>query len=178
MHSSIFILLLAFPFILKAQLYIDASGQLPNNGSQGQSMDVRAADIDGDGDLDIILANEFQPNTILLNDGKANFTNGTAGKLPGKSADSEDVAIADFDGNGTLDLIFCSEDDITLNRTDVHEFYLGDGNGSFALTTYRFPDTEANAVITADINGDSLPDVLFGNKGGTSILFNNGDSTC
>lgn len=36
-----------------AQLYDDASANLPNNGARGPSMDVRAADLDNDGDLDL-----------------------------------------------------------------------------------------------------------------------------
>ncbi|MEZ4684645.1 MAG: T9SS type A sorting domain-containing protein [Bacteroidia bacterium] len=173
----IFLIFLLLPSLLCAQLFEDASNQLPDNGAKGQTMDVQAADIDGDGDLDIILANEFQANTILLNDGKANFSLAPAGTLPVKIADSEDVAVADYDGNGTLDLVFCSEDDINLSRTDVHEFYLNDGQGNFALTTFRLPDSEANAVIQADMNGDGLPDLLFGNNGPTGLLINNGDST-
>ena len=53
-------------------------------------MDVRAVDIDGDEDLDIILANEFQGNTILSNDGNGNFyQTPLSGNLPQPIHDSE-----------------------------------------------------------------------------------------
>ncbi len=162
------------PIFAQAQLYTNASANLPNNGARNPSMDVRAADLDGDGDLDIILANEGPPNTILLNDGQGNFTNGTIGNLPQENHDSEDVAIADFNGDGHLDLVFCSEDDIVLGFTNVHEYYFGDGTGSFTPAGYQPPDTEANAVIVAEINGDTFPDLLFGNNGGTGVLINTG----
>jgi FG-GAP-like repeat len=160
-----------------AQLYTNASANLPNNGAKGASMDVRAADLDGDGDLDIVLANEFQSNTILLNNGNGVFTNGTSGNLPQPVRDSEDVAIADFDNDGDLDLVFCSEDDVTLGFTNVHEFYLNNGTGDFNTAAFQLPDSEANAVIGADINNDSLPDLLFGNNGFNSVLINNGDGS-
>ncbi len=174
MITRLFFFLL--PLSANAQLFMDASANLPNNGANGASMDVRAADMDGDGDLDIVLANEFQPNTILLNDGNGVFSNGTAGNLPQSNHDSEDVAIGDFNGDGFLDLVFCSEDDVTLGWSNVHEYYLGNGQGSFSSASLALPDSEANAVITADISGDNLPDLLFGNNGGTGVLINDGNT--
>jgi hypothetical protein len=177
MLKLFFFFVCLLPFTAQAQLFFDASANLPNNGAKGQSMDVRAADIDGDGDLDIVLANEFQANTILLNDGKGLFTNGTAGKLPQEVHDSEDVVIARLNDDAHLDLVFCSEDDVTLGWTNVHEFYLGDGQGGFTAATYQFPDSEANAVIVGYVNNDTLPDLLFGNDGGTGILINQGNGS-
>lgn len=164
------------PF-LHAQLYTDASSNLPDNGAKGQSMDVRAVDIDHDGDPDIVLANEFQANTILLNDGHGVFTKAPADALPQEVHDSEDVAVADFNQDGHVDLLFCSEDDITLGWTDVHELYLGDGTGKFTVSSYSFPDSEANAVIAIELNGDAFPDVIFGNKGFVRAFINQGDGT-
>ncbi|MEM6723574.1 MAG: T9SS type A sorting domain-containing protein [Bacteroidota bacterium] len=158
------------------QLYQDASDQLPNFGSQTAAMDVQAADIDNDNDLDVVLANEGQKNTVLQNDGTGNFTN-ISNQLPNAFHDSEDVQIVDLNGDQFPDLVFCSEDDILLNITDVHEFYLGDGMGNFTEAAFQFPDTEANAVVVADINNDQIPDVLFGNNGGTGVFIGNGDGT-
>lgn len=174
MKKMRFLLFLA-PICCQAQLYTNSSDNLPNNGATSQSMDVRAADLDGDGDLDIVLANEFQPNTILLNDGHGVFTNGTAGNLPQVNQDSEDIAIADFNNDGHLDLVFCSEDDVNMGETNVHEYYLGDGNGDFTTASYQLPDSESNAVITTDLNNDGLPDLIFGNKGPNTALINTGD---
>lgn len=157
-----------------AQLYDDASANLPNNGARGPSMDVRAADLDKDGDLDLVFAREFQPNVILFNNGAGIFTNATAGRLPQPAHDSEDVVVADFDRDGDLDLIFCSEDDIRLGRTNVHEYYLNDGAGRFLAASFIFPDSEANAVIAADLNNDDVPEVLFGNNGQNFFFINNG----
>jgi len=159
---------------LNAQLYTNVSDNLPNNGAKGSSMDVIAVDIDRDGDLDIILANEFQANTILLNNGKGVFTNGTVGNLPQIVHDSEDIASADFNNDGFIDLIFCSEDDIVMGKQNVHEYYLGNGAGKFTVAPYKLPDTEANAVATADINRDGFPDIVLGNKGINTVLINDG----
>lgn len=148
--------------------FVDVSEQLPEPGSKKASMDVKAGDIDYDGDLDIVLANEFQPNSILINDGKGNFTDESEKRLPQIIHDSEDVLIEDFDGDGFVDLIFCSEDD------KVHEFYLNNGNGHFKPAQYQFPNSEANAIISEDINKDGKPDVIFGNNGQNQIFINKG----
>ncbi len=168
--------LFLFAKTAQAQLYTNSPANLPATATK-QSMDLQAADLDSDGDLDIVKANEFQANNILRNNGQGVFTAAPAGSLPAVNKDSEDVAVADFNGDGHLDLVFCSEDNITLGQVNVHEYYLGDGTGKFTAAPFQLPDSEANAVITADINGDEKPDLFFGNKGTTTVLINNGDGT-
>lgn len=150
------------------RLFTDASDQLPLHGAKGASMDCKASDIDGDGDLDIILANEFEANSIFINDGKGSFTDESAARLPRVVHDSEDVIAEDMDGDGDPDLIFCSEDD------KVHEFYLNDGKGNFTPASFVFNNSEANAVICGDINKDGKPDIIFGNNGQNQIYINKG----
>lgn len=159
------------------QLFVNGSDNLPLDGATGQSMDVKAADLDSDGDLDIILANEFQGNTILLNNGNGVFSKAPVGTLPQPEHDSEDVIVDDFNGDGFLDVIFCSEDDVNLGRNNVYEYYLGRIGFVFEPAGYQFPDTEANAVIVFDLNGDEHPDVLFGNNGYIGAFVNNGDGS-
>ncbi|HEV3050051.1 MAG TPA: VCBS repeat-containing protein, partial [Longimicrobium sp.] len=91
----------------------------------GSSMDSQAFDADGDGDLDLLIAKEVQPNVLLLNDGTGRLTVAPAGTLPGGSYDSEDVAVADFDRDGDLDAAIAAEDD------RMSELYLNDGHGVF-----------------------------------------------
>lgn len=150
------------------QYFSDASHLLPEPGAKKASMDCKAADIDSDGDLDIILANEFQPNSILLNNGKGLFSDAPT-RLPQVIHDSEDVITLDADGDKDLDLIFCSEDD------KIHEFYLNDGKGQFSTAPFKFEPSEANAVISGDINKDGKPDVIFGNNGQNVIYINQGN---
>ncbi|MEM9819995.1 MAG: FG-GAP-like repeat-containing protein [Bacteroidota bacterium] len=166
-HSFVMFLLciLFYAGQLNAQLYVNASANLPNTEAMSQSMDVRAADLDGDGDLDIVLANEFQHNILLFNDGNGQFSPQPE-RLPKVIHDSEDVAIEDFDQDGDLDLVFCSEDDL------VHEYYWNDGNGQFSGAPFQFADSKANAVIAADLNDDNYPDLIFGNDGQNRIWMN------
>jgi hypothetical protein len=131
-------------------------------------MDSAAGDADGDGDLDLALAMEYEPNVLLLNDGRGRFSNASA-RLPRAAHDSEDVAFADFDRDGDLDLVLVSEDD----RKD--ELYLNDGGGRFNDVSERLvPDDVSNALVVLDLNGDGAPDVLTGNIGIDRALINDG----
>ncbi len=62
------------------------------------------ADLDGDGDLDLLVTSMGGPNACFLNDGQGRFTNVTAAAGLVSKLGSTSMALADIDGNGTLDL--------------------------------------------------------------------------
>lgn len=160
-------LLVVLTTSLSAQ-YKFTQGVLPTTASIGSTMDVRFADIDNNGTTDIILAKEFQRNRILLGNGKGVFTDATSTMLPNVLRDSEDIAIADLDGNGWLDIVFASEDDAT------HELYLNNGSGAFTNASSRLPNCIANAVVAWDADGDNDIDIYLGCAGQDRILINDG----
>jgi len=151
-------------------LYQDrTSSNLPSGALEGLSMDTGVADIDADGDHDIVIANEFRPNILLLNDGTGQFAL-ASDRLPSSDRDSEDVIIADFDRDDDLDIVIVSEDD------QINEYYLQKPDGHFSDAGNRLPVTGiSNAGITADFNGDGAPDLLIGNNGQNNLLINTGN---
>jgi hypothetical protein len=149
-------------------LYSDVTATHLPPGIAGPCMNAAAGDADGDGDLDLALAMEFVPKVLLENDGAGHFSD-ASDRLPRTVHDSEDVAFADFDLDGDLDLVFVSEDD----RKD--ELFLNDGAANFADVSGRLvPDDVSNALVVLDLNGDGAPDVLTGNIGVDRALVNDG----
>lgn len=154
------------------------------------SMDVVAADLDADGDLDVVVPQEFRRNRVMQNVGGGRFVE-FIGSLPPLTAeemsggppqlhgpnqghDSEDVSIDDFDGDGILDLVIVSEDDIKFGRSGVHEYYRGLGGLRFERADARLPDTEANAVAHVDVDRDGDLDLSIAGAGQDRLLINAG----
>ena len=169
-HRLIGRYILALLFVsqgIAAQVFWDASFSLPANAVSAQTVDVQRADMDNDGDIDIILANEYQPNNLLINNGVGLFIESTPGAIPQEVHDSEDIGIADFNKDGLQDIVFVSEDDFK------HEYYLNTGGNNFSFTQF-LPFTSCNAVVAADFNSDGYPDIFLGNRGQNFILINDG----
>jgi len=145
------------------------TSHLPYEDLQLLSMDAGVADLDLDGDHDILIANEHRPNILLINNGEGVFTNESSTRIPQVAHDSEDIGIADFDLDGDPDIIVVSEDDKT------NELYLNNGDGTFVDGGDRIPVTgTSNSVVVYDVNNDSYPDILIGNKGQNNVLINDG----
>lgn len=76
---------------------------------QGSVHGLALADLDRDGDLDLVLA---RPNTVWLGDGRGGFADSGIPISNGNTLSSS-VAVADLDGDGDLDLIFADCDPST-----------------------------------------------------------------
>jgi len=156
---------------IQSKFYKDVTrSHLPYQDLQQLSMDAAVADLDNDGDLDIIIANEHRPNILLINNGSGKFSNESAERIPQVNHDSEDIGIADFDNDGDLDIIIVSEDD------QINELYFNNGDGTFSDEGTRLPVTgTSNSVVIYDINNDGSIDVLIGNNGQNKVLINDGN---
>ncbi|HEY0066133.1 MAG TPA: VCBS repeat-containing protein [Flavisolibacter sp.] len=156
-------------FFGKITLQEASQEYLPLDNLKFNSMDVECADLDKDGDPDMVIAMEFRPNVLLLNDGTGKMIYSSIGRLPQKNHDSEDIALGDFDRDGDPDIIFVSEDD------HIHEYYLNDGKAVFSDASDRFQfNSTANAVDAADFDKDGDLDIIMGNQGQDFFLLNDG----
>jgi enediyne biosynthesis protein E4 len=96
---------------------------------------VIASDFDGDGLVDIFVANDSTPNFLYHNNGdgtfkEIGFSSGTAVNENGSEQGSMGVTLGDYDHDGRLDLFITNFDD------DYNTLYHNDGKGSFTDVSY------------------------------------------
>jgi len=118
-------------------------------------------DFNNDGLIDIAVCNfnslSNQQVTLLLNTGSGTFT-GTNKKNFGSSINPSDIAVGDFNKDGNLDIVTCSQ---TNNNFSL---LLGDGNGNLAAPA-NFPvGLTPRGITVGDLNNDSNPDVIVSNN--------------
>jgi hypothetical protein len=135
----------------------------------GPALGVATADFNGDGWIDIYVANDGEPNQLWMNRRDGTFTNtallaGAALGADGEAKGSMGVDAADFDHDGDEDLF------ITELAREGHDLYVNDGSGVFE-----------ERAASAGIRLSSLPRTGFGaawfdvdNDGWLDILTVNG----
>lgn len=77
---------------------------------EGWTLAVSSFDYDGDGDLDLYLANDFGANPLLHNDGKGHFVDVAAAVGAADRGSGMNVSFSDLDGSGTFDLFVSNID--------------------------------------------------------------------
>lgn len=147
----------------------ETASRLPGKPEDMRSMDAAAGDLDGDGDVDILVAVEFGPNRLLINDGSGRFSDESAARLPQTAFDSEEIALGDFDGDGDLDIVMACEDDARK------EYFLNDGKGVFTDVSDRLPQKGiSNGVEAVDVDRDGDLDLVFANAWQDFLWINDG----
>ena len=154
------------------------------------------ADVDNDGDQDLVLATR-SGLLLMLNDGKGHFTAVTDAFQLARPVQGAltSIAMADYDRDGYLDLYLCiysyyygAAEDKGVGGSPMPYYdarngppsvlFHNDGHGRFVEVTEQAGLDATNdhyhfAATWADYDGDGWPDLLVANDFGTKSLYHN-----
>ncbi len=132
------------------------------------SANVTFGDLNGDGNLDIVLAKgRHWPviNRIIFGDGKGNIIESKdLGTIENRSYTS---LLSDLDQDGDLDIVVSNDD------PDSKLIYLNDGSGNFELNSeFGSSNWSTRNASIADLNNDGYPDIVVANRNSRSATTN------
>ena len=132
--------------------------------------DLEPGDVDGDGDLDLVLAdwgagdamtNDGGVTRLWINDGTAHFSDVTTARMPAlRIRFSWDLELADVDNDADLDVL------VSCKRCPGSSLFRNDGAGTFTEDTRALPAYTNNYEFEAmDLDGDGWLDLVTSNDG-------------
>ncbi|MCY0988401.1 VCBS repeat-containing protein [Nannocystis sp. ILAH1] len=139
---------------------------------------IKVRDLDGDSNVDIIVANTFEsPSRLYLGDGQGGFTE-ASDDLPQASHSFGDVELGDVDGDGDLDAVLADWGPGAANQSSgITRLWLNDGGVFTDVTDTNMPDALVAwswELEFADVDNDLDLDVLVSCKSCTgSYMFVN-----
>ena len=140
-------------------------------------------DLDGDGDLDLVVITAGNGTHIFYNNGRGNFTHCPTVLNPDRG--SKSLAFADIDGDGFLDIYIVNYRKATLMDALDSRFTFKQVDGKQVVATYNGrPTTDPDLVDRftigpmGDFQENGEPDALYRSQSGTNFVlvsFTDGD---
>lgn len=124
---------------------------------------VAAADVNGDGKLDLLTANNNGNSvSVRIGVGDGTFTTPASGTFA-VGAGPYDLAVGDLNGDQKLDVVAVN------NGSSNVSVLLGNGDGTFqGQTTTAVSGTQPTAIILADFNADQKLDFATADQNGNN----------
>lgn len=135
------------------------------------SWEVAAADVNGDGELDVVVGsiNSFSYGVhVFISLGNGLFAPPVAYPVIGRPSS---VSIADIDADGSPDIVATNDYGLRI--------LLNDGDGTFTLAGSYDTSTAIRSVALADFGGDGLTDIAVANQVSdtVTVFTNQGNAT-
>ncbi len=135
---------------------------------RNQTWTADFADIDNDGDLDLVMTNHNTTMQLFENDGTGHFTEITSGSGLAVTGFFLQSKFVDLDNDGYVDLL-------TAGGSGAAYVFRNNGNKTFAQISNTFPAPKSmHSLATGDLNNDGFVDV-FANYGSSYVDADNGN---
>ena len=130
------------------------------------SNSVSLADLNADGVVDLLtVGSDGAAGRATVRFGSGNGTFGAATSYLMDSSTSRDIAIADINQDGIVDLVSAG----TSGGTGSATLRFGVGNGTFgASSSFTMDGSSSNAIALADLNSDGRIDIVTGGSGNST----------
>ena len=156
----------------KSDNTINFSSEIVVNNNSTGAKEVLLADVDKDGDLDIVAINQGKANVVYKNNNI--FSSGgdfSATDIdPGNAGTNQPLSgdLGDVNGDTYVDLV-------TANQSGPNYVYINDQIGGFSSRATIFVDSDVTRTVKlADLDGNNTLDVYAGNGGTNKIYSNDG----
>ena len=149
---------------------------------------LEAGDLDRDGDIDLVASSELlEPRGQIWaigNNGSGDFVSSISfpvvGNWPVRTMSADYLVLADFDGDGDLDLATANDvisrfDGAPWFRLDA-SIFTNDGDGNLTQTSMIIvrDDTRPLGIASADLDRDGLPDLAVASFSGVHVFLDPG----
>ncbi len=161
--------------LLDQLLFGDGTGNFqaakPLAAIPDKSYSGELADIDADGDLDMVVSNDSpDPNLVYINNGDGEFIVGSTFGDP--EWPTRHIDVADINGDGLPDIIVANR---TGRRNGFNHVCYNQGQGVFTDSCTSFARGSTTTITTADFNRDGRIDLIVPHRdGGQSYIYLNG----
>lgn len=147
--------------------FSDASGVSGMSAAPGKSLGLACRDFDEDGDVDIFVANDGEPNQLWIQTPAGYvdeaFLRGVAVNRFGEAEANMGTSIADFSNDGKMDLL------VTHLSGEMNTIWESKSPGQFVDQTSQYQIGPASlaqtgfGVAAADFNCDGITDIVVAN---------------
>ena len=147
--------------------FTDETDRAGLRAAAGNGLGVAAGDVNGDGRIDVFVANDGTPNHLWINRGGGRFENaalamGVAVDLDGKAKAGMGVSFADVDNDADLDLLVVNLDGESDSFYRNEKTFFRDDAAAVGLRTVSRPFTRFGAALL-DFDNDGLLDLYEAN---------------